>query len=409
MESFHRAAAFGAHALEMDVHLSADGHLVVIHDERVDRTTDGSGPVSAKTLAELQELDAGYGFTKDDGQTHPWRGRGLDLDAPLPVADAAGVAALLARCPAHAPTPLMDLPALAERAGVARLRAKDERDRMGLGSFKALGAAHAIARAAAAKGAADLSTALTGTTFVTASAGNHGLSVAAGAPLFGARAAVVIADTVAEGFADRLRARGARVIRQGATYEDSMAAAERAASENGWTLLSDSSWPGYTDWPLRVMEGYLQLAAETVAAMAPPTHILLQAGVGGLAAAVAAHVRSTWGEAPQILVVEPAAAPALAESIRAGRPVTAPGPVSCMGRLDCKDPSLIALAGLARDADRFVTISEDEATRGAAELAQHGLATTPSGGAGLAALLAGLDLGADAAVLTILSEGPADG
>lgn len=88
MESFQRAAAFGAHALEMDVHLSADGHLVVIHDERVDRTTNGSGPVAGKTLAELQELDAGYGFTQDDGQTHPWRGRGLRIPTLDEVADA---------------------------------------------------------------------------------------------------------------------------------------------------------------------------------------------------------------------------------------------------------------------------------------------------------------------------------
>ena len=100
------------------------------------------------------------------------------------------------------------------------------------------------------------------------------------------------------------------------------------------------------------MEGYLQLAAEAAAQMdAPPTHILLQAGVGGLAAAVAAHARQVWGDGPQIIVVEPEAAPALIESIRAGALTETSGPVSCMGRLDCKTPSMIALNGLARDAD----------------------------------------------------------
>ncbi len=339
---------------------------------------------------------------------NPWRGTGLPGADLLPRADATGVAALLRQCPAHAATPLRDLPALAAALGVARLWLKDESARMGLGSFKALGAAHAIAQEAVATGAADPGAALGGRVFVTASAGNHGLSVAAGARIFGARAVVYLAETVPAAFAGRLAARGAEVVREGTDYEASMAAAARAAAENGWTLLSDSSWPGYSDMPLRVMEGYLQLAAEAVAAMpAPPDHILLQAGVGGLAAAVAAHARAALGDAPQIVVVEPENARPLLESIRAGGVVEAPGAPSCMGRLDCKEPSLIALNGLARDADLFVTISDAEAEETAALLAGHGLPTTPSGAAGLAGLRR-LDLPADASVLVILSEGPED-
>lgn len=339
---------------------------------------------------------------------NPWRGRGLG--APWPLDDATGVAGLLALCPAHAPTHLLDRPDLAAHFGLARLWIKDERARMGLGSFKALGAAHAIARAAVATGAADLRHALRGQTYVTASAGNHGLSVAAGARLFGAAAVIVLAEPVAEVFATRLRARGAQVLRAGADYEASMDAAARAAAANGWTLLSDSSWPGYTEPALRVMEGYLQLAAEAADQIAePPTHILLQAGVGGLAAAVAAHARRVWGSGPRIIVVEPAAAPALMESIRAGRPVDTSGPASCMGRLDCKTPSLIALNGLSRDADRFVTIPDASAQAAAALLGAYGLPTTPSGAAGIAALVAGQALPKDARVLAILSEGPEDG
>lgn len=281
---------------------------------------------------------------------------------------------------------------------------------MGLGSFKALGAAYAIAHEAAhAVPDGDWAQALRGRTYVTASAGNHGLSLAAGAKLFGAQAIVYLAETVPEVFAARLRNKGAEVVRAGATYEDSMA--EAGAHANGWTLLSDSSWPGYTDLPWRVMEGYLQLAAETVSQIgAPPSHILLQAGVGGMAAAVAAHARAVWGDAPTIVVVEPAAAPALIESIRAGRCITVQGPVSAMGRLDCKTPSLIALAGLARDADLFVTVDEEAAAEASAALAAEGLRTTPSGAAGVAALLGGLPgVGAQARVLAIISEGAEDG
>jgi len=90
--------------------------------------------------------------------------------------------------------------------------------------------------------------------------------------------------------------------------------------------------------------------------------------------------------------------------------IFADGPVSDMGRLDCKEPSLIAMEGLAHDADYFVTISEDEAATAMDVLATHDLATSPSGGAGLVAvLLANGAFGMDAQsrVLCILSEGPA--
>jgi len=199
---------------------------------------------------------------------NPYRGVGLPGATPLPASDPQPVAALLAHCPAHSTTPLVDATALARRAGVASLHLKDERGRMGLGSFKALGAAYAIAHEAAqAVTGGDWAQALRGRTYVTASAGNHGLSLAAGARLFGAQAIVYLAETVPQAFAARLRCKGAEVIRAGVTYEDSMAAAEAGAHVNGWTLLSDSSWPGYTGLPWRVMEGYLQLAAEAESAL----------------------------------------------------------------------------------------------------------------------------------------------
>ena len=287
-----------------------------------------------------------------------------------------------------------------------QLWVKDERGRMGLGSFKALGAAYVIAHQAAETGSDDMATALTGRTYVTASAGNHGRSVAAGARVFGAEAVVYLAETVPEDFARRLRDKGASVVREGAEYEASMEGAAKAAVDNGWTLLSDSSWPGYFELPHRLMEGYLAMAAEAARQIPEvPTNIFLQAGVGGLAGACAAYFRDVWGDAPQIIVVEPEFAPALVDSVKAGKSVVSTGPVSNMGRLDCKEPSLIALNGLARDADQFATITEDEATDILSVLAGLDLATSQSGGAGLAACRL-MELGPDARVLCILSEGP---
>ena len=326
---------------------------------------------------------------------------------------------LFARCPNADKTPLMDSAPLADMLGIATLHLKDERSRMGLGSFKALGAAYAIAKLAninvESGEASDHQEALVGTTFICASAGNHGLSMAAGAKLFGADAVVYLSDTVPEGFAERLREKAAEVVRAGDTYEASMAAAMAAADENGWSLLSDSSWLGYSEPARDVMEGYLIMGAEIAEQLdQPPTHIFLQAGVGGLAAACTAAARHYWGHEPTIIVVEPEFAPALIDSIEAGKPVVAKGPVSNMGRLDCKEPSHLALKYLAAEADYFMTISDEEALNGVATLADQDIDTSPSGVAGIAGLFAaGATLGEmginqHSRVLVYISEGPAD-
>ena len=330
---------------------------------------------------------------------NPHRGTALDLGAAPPRSDPSAVLALLSRCPAHAPTPLRDLPDLAASLGIARLTAKDETGRMGMGSFKALGAAHVIARHAEAGTAA-------GRTYVTASAGNHGLSVAAGARVFGAAARIYLARTVPASFAGRLRATGAEVRIEGADYEASMAAAARAAEAEGLFLLSDSSWPGYDEAPRTLMEGYLAMAHELCETPAP-THLILQAGVGGMAGAVAAHARAAWGDGPVIAVVEPVSAAPVMASIEAGRMARGEGPVSTMGRLDCKEASLIGMAGLSRDADLCVTVTDEAAEEAARRLTGAGIATTPSGAAGLAALAhhaEALGLGPDSHAAILVTE-----
>lgn len=325
---------------------------------------------------------------------------GLQLaDIPMPSTDSARPTAMLKNCPAHAQTPLVNAQALAQDLNIASCHVKDERNRMNLGSFKALGAAYVIASDAAER---DVSK----TTYVSSSAGNHGLSIAAGAAAFGASAVIYLSATVPEDFAKRLRDIGATVVRHGDNYEASMEGAIKAAADNDWVLLSDSSWEGYTDIPWRLMEGYTAMAAEIIAEIETvPTHIYLQAGVGGLAGAMAACFRAAWGEAPEIVVVEPAFAPAIIDSIRAGKFVTTHGPVSDMGRLDCKEASLIALNGLSRDANAFVTLTEEECLSAIAQLLTHDLATSSSGGAGIAVAMLS-DLPSDARVLCILSEVP---
>ena len=328
-------------------------------------------------------------------------------DIPAPSTDSVAVQALLARCPNAAETEMLQAPNVAQDLNIAQLSVKDERTRMGLGSFKALGAAYVIAHSAIVQGEAQ-----SAKTYVTASAGNHGLSVAAGSKAFGAAAVIFLSQSVPEAFAKRLIAHGATVERAGETYEQSMSAAQAAAKDNGWTLLSDSSWPGYSDLSHRLMEGYTVFMAEAERQISAPSHIFLQAGVGGLAGAAAAMARKNWGEAPVIVVVEPCHAPALHSCIQAGDFIAATGPGSAMGRLDCLEASLIALKGLAKDADFFALISEEEGQAGANYAAAHQMESTPSGAAGLAGLLASpahrtaLKLDANSHVLVILSEVP---
>lgn len=77
--AFEKAVEIGAHVLEMDAHITRDGHIVLIHDETVDRTTNGTGEVESMTLDELQRLDAAFDWTPDNGQTYPYRGMGITI------------------------------------------------------------------------------------------------------------------------------------------------------------------------------------------------------------------------------------------------------------------------------------------------------------------------------------------
>ena len=331
--------------------------------------------------------------------------------------DVEAVRKLLELCPKASRTPLASSIALAEKIGVKNVWFKDERQRMGLGSFKALGAAYVIADHASKivlenNNADDWKKALNGKCYVTASAGNHGLSLAAGARLFGAKAVIYLSKNVPSSFADKIKSYDAEVIIAGNNYEESMDGAKKAATDNNWILLSDVTWDGY-DAGLKVMEGYLVAAAEAYEdCPEPPTHIFLQAGVGGFPAAMAAQARRHFGNEPKIIIVEPTKAPVLLESIQAGKGVEVQGGVSIMGRLDCKVPSTLALSSLARTCTHFMTITDDDAEECMKELENEGLETSPSGGAGYAGLIDAKNynesgLTEDSNVILFLTEEPA--
>lgn len=297
---------------------------------------------------------------------------------------------------------------------------------MGLGSFKALGGVYAVAQLIIEAWEAKHKTALTpyqmltesvrgvarNMTFICASAGNHGLAVAAGARLFGAKARVHLSETVPTAFENRLKNIEAEVKRSGRTYEESMIAAISDAASSDAILLADSSWVGYTKAPSLVMEGYTVIAEELRSDFVNtgnwPTHVFLQAGVGGLAAGLAYMIRANWAIQPKIIIVEPDKAPCIKESIEAEKLVKVSGPTSNMGRLDCKEPSLVALDVLNRTADDFILVSDQDAVKAVAVAEKFGLSTTPSGGAGLAGLLTSVksNLGLDehSSSLVIISE-----
>ena len=217
----------------------------------------------------------------------------LDNVPRLDPTKIAAVKRLLQLCPIANETDLRESPALADSLNIGRLSFKDERNRMKLGSFKALGAAYVIAKRAAEAiieemgGETDVENiteakwrnALSGEVFITASAGNHGISVAAGARIFGAKAVIYLSKTVPADFATRLRGFGAEVVIAGDDYDASLAEAMQAAEANDWYLLADGTWQGY-NIGTEVMEGYLVMADEAYHAMRdnPPHSYFLTGG-----------------------------------------------------------------------------------------------------------------------------------
>jgi len=282
---------------------------------------------------------------------------------------------------------------------------KDETERMNMGSFKATGGIYAVAQLISRKWCSMYGKTLrpddfhspsvkkfaSNITFVCASAGNHGLAVAAGANIFGAKAIIYLPNNVPSSFALRLENYGAEVVYSGETYEQSCQTAIEYSKCSDDVLLADSAWIGYVDPPMLIMEGYTIIAEELREKFEYnnnwPTHVFVQAGVGGLAGSLTHMIRMNWKKQPKIIVIEPEAAPCLLESAKSSTPVAVTGPLSNMGRLDCKEPSLIALNILAKSDVEYLTVSDGEAMSAAQKLAENEVHTTPSGAAGFAGLI----------------------
>jgi diaminopropionate ammonia-lyase len=348
----------------------------------------------------------------------------------------------ITRWPDYAITPLIILRGLSASAGIETIYYKDESTRFGLGSFKALGGAYAllclltreIERRSGAR-AVQTSDLLAGKyrgitsdiTVTCATDGNHGRSVAWGASLFGCRCVIYVHETVSDQRVAAISAYGAEVRRNPGNYDDAVRRAAANAAENGWFVISDTSYEGYTDVPQNVMQGYALMVDEALKQLPAgesPTHVFVQAGVGGLAAAVCGHLWERLGaRRPRFVVVEPMNAACLYESARHGfiTPVHG-GLETMMAGLACGEPSLIAWRTLSAGADYFMTI-EDEPVAECMRMLAAGVGDdTPivvgeSGVAGLAGMLlalqqrehrATLDLGSLSRILVFGTEGETD-
>lgn len=357
---------------------------------------------------------------------HPYALAGGPVeDAPL---------AFHRRLPGYQPTPLVALPGMAQQLGVGRLWLKAEARRLGLPSFKILGAAWAIYRALVARLGAEPAWAtldeltahvapLRPLSLAAATDGNHGRAVAHMARLLGLTARIFVPAGTATARIAAIAGEGASVTVVDGSYDDAVARSAELAGPR-CLVISDTSWPGYEDVPRQVIAGYGTIFAEVDAELAargepPPELVVVQMGVGALAAAAVGHYRHPASAAPPRLIgVEPTRAACVLASLRAGTIVSIPGPHdSIMAGLNCGAPSLIAWPLLQTGLDLCLAIDDHYACQAVRALASAGIAVGETGAAGLGGLLAlrelptaatAAGLGANTSVLLIATEGVTD-
>ena len=283
--------------------------------------------------------------------------------------------------PGYKPTPLVRLSSLADKLGIDKLLVKDESQRFDLNAFKVLGASYAIARVLGNK--LNLSddeltferivsekSKFQKITFATATDGNHGRAVAWTAEKFGCKAVVYLPEGSSLARLKAIKQFGAEASIINQNYDDTVLYAEKMAKDNGWILLQDTSWAGYEEVPIHIMQGYFTLITECLYQEQEiwPTHVFLQAGVGSLAAAILACLCSfTHKTTPVFVVVEPQGAPCLYKSIKLcdGKPFKVKGDLpTIMAGLACGEPSHIGLQILNAEASAFIKCSDDVARRG---------------------------------------------
>lgn len=304
------------------------------------------------------------------------------------------------------PTPLVSLAGFAKAYDLAEVSVKDEAKRALLRSFKALGASIALIRLILRHHPKTNFTAeslftgkhakeLKDFTVISATAGNHGTSLAAAARDIGCRCVIVLSKNVSMERENTIASYGAEIIRIEGDYDDSVEHAEALAQSQGWLVVSDTSYEGYEEIPRDVMQGYATIVAEVIeqtehetSSTPPYSHVIVQGGVGGFAAGVVAYLWERYGEQrPLIIVVEPDQADCLYQSALVGRATSATGSVnSLMGGLACGEASPLAWQFLQPSSDFFITVTDEQAVAAMRALAagQHGDRPLVSGGSGAA-------------------------
>lgn len=261
------------------------------------------------------------------------------------------------------PTPLHSLAAAAAKLKLTSLLVKDESRVLGQKSFKMRGAAWAIAQLCCRKlqiAQPDASFAILRENlarlprpllFVSAIDGNHGAAVAAMAANLRQKAVIFLPAGTAEARIRAITAIGAKCIVTDCNYDDTVALASQFAAEQDGLLIQDTSWPGYAEIPLWIMQGYATIAEEIAGQLdlRLPTHVFLQAGVGSFAASIIqafANIAQEHGlPLPRFISVEPACANCIYQSIKTGDGEAAIvcGPMATiMAGLACGQPSSLA-------------------------------------------------------------------
>ena len=251
-------------------------------------------------------------------------------------------------------TPLLLLNKLSKELNLNQIYYKDESKRFDLKSFKALGGAYAVEKVT--KGNKEI-------TVSTATAGNHGRSVAWGAKRLGLKCKIFISEFVSEARGKAMQLLGADVIRVKGNYENSLIECIKQSTENDWQIVQDVAWKDYMVVPTLTMAGYSVMMKEIVDQINNEsiTHIFLQAGVGGMAGAMVAGVARYLKNIPKIIVVEPDSAACVMKSIKNGK-IEKVQIVreSLMGGMSCGEPSLVPWKILKKSVNNCISLPDDD-------------------------------------------------
>jgi diaminopropionate ammonia-lyase len=254
----------------------------------------------------------------------------------------------------YTPTPLVELNKLSKELNLKKIFYKDESKRFDLKSFKALGGAYAVEKIT--KGNKDIVVA-------TATAGNHGRSVAWGARRLGLKCKIFISEFVSEARGRAMADLGADVIKVKGNYEKSLIECIKQSTDNNWQIVQDVAWKDYVEVPKYTMAGYTVMMKEIADQIKNEkiTHIILQAGVGGMAGAMVAGIARYLKNVPETIVVEPDSAACVMESIKTGKIEKIDiQRESLMGGMSCGEVSLVPWEILKNSVKFCISLPDDD-------------------------------------------------